>query len=345
MRTRQDSYDKPYSVDNPINYAILLGASLLFWVIGYMAMADYPVQGYTSATPLCELIYLSLPGKAIACLAGILLTFAGAFLLHRTNYLLMIIREKTVMPFLLYVLLISSNPGGYPLNTTSPGMFCLLLAFYRLLTSYNEAGAIRKAFNIGLFIGLSSLLWVHVLWFIPVFWWGMYRFKIFTLRTFLSSITGLAVIYWFLFGWCVIQHDFTLFSLTFAPLTQIGITGDLAGNLQTADWINLIYIAFLAVIAIVNILLHEHDDSLRTRRYLSFLIVFLIASAGLFFLYNQRPGEFLNVACIPASILAAHFFAVQKGKKTLWLYYILTLLFIIISLIQSLWISSLNMVI
>ncbi|MDR1259368.1 MAG: DUF6427 family protein [Tannerellaceae bacterium] len=347
MKARRTGYDRQYTVDSPINYTILLGASLLFWMIGYKTAADYPVQigGDIAATPIYELIYLAMPGKAVACLIGILLTLAGAFLLHRANYLMIIIREKTVMPFLFYVLFISSNPGGYPLNTTTSGMFCLMLAFYRLLTSYNEIGAIRKAFNIGLFTGLASLLWVHALWFIPLLWWGMYSFKALTLRTLLSSIIGIAVNYWFLLGWCVIQHNFTIFSLIFAPLMEIGPASEITANLQPADWINITYIAFLSMIAIINILLHEHDDNLRTRRYLSFLIVFLIVSAGLLVLYNRHPYEFLNAACIPASILSAHFFTVQKGRKTLWLYYILTIPFIIISLLQSLWISSLNMVI
>ncbi|MDR1938634.1 MAG: hypothetical protein LBQ73_09105 [Tannerellaceae bacterium] len=344
MRGRQSSYGKRYSVDTPLNYILLLGTSFFFWVAGYMDSVGYPVYSEVSATPLWDLVCRMLPNKTVTYLIGLLLTVGGAFLIHRANYMLVIIREKTLLPFLLYVLLISTNPNFFPLNSTSLGIFCLILAFYQLLTSYHDSGAIRKTFNAAFFIGVGSLLWVHILWFFPIFWWGMYNFKVLNLRTFLASIAGVGVVYWFLLGWCVWQHDFTPFSVPFASLLKAGLPDDF-GSSRLIDWIHILYVAFLTAIAIVNIMLHEHDDTLRTRRFLSFLVMLSAASLCLFLLYRQLSDEFLDVACMPVSILVAHFFTVEKGKKRLRLYYLFIILFILISLIRSSWMSSLNMVI
>ena len=57
----------------------------------------------------------------------------------------------------------------------------------------------------------------------------------------------------------------------------------------------------------LNIVTHEYEDNLRTRQFLSFLIVMAIWSFGLFFIYEQSSEEFLEMACVPASILIAHF--------------------------------------
>jgi hypothetical protein len=342
---RHSFYDKrKYSIDNPVNYILLLSVSFFLWLAGYRASGGYPVEIEAWSTPLWKFVCQTLPGKAATYLMGLLLTVCGAFLIHRANYMLMIIREKTLSPFLLYILLISSNPNFFPLNSTSLGIFCLILSFYQLFTSYHDSGAIQKSFNAALFMGVGSLLWIHILWFLPIFWWGMYNFKSLTPRTFLSSFIGVGLVYWFLLGWCVWRHDYTPFTIPFMSLLDVGLP-DGFGASHLIEWIQILYVVFLTSIAIVNILLHEHDDSLRTRQFLSFLIVFLVASFSLFLLYKESSDELLDATCLPASILISHFFTVEKGKKRLWLYYILIIPFIIISLVRSLWTSSLNMVI
>jgi hypothetical protein len=337
MRAKISGYDKEYTIDTPLNYILLLGVSLFFWVSGYIASVGYPVYSDASATPLWNIVCRMLPNKSVTYLVGILLIFGGAFLIHRANYMLMIIREKTLMPFLLYILLISTNPDFFPLKSTSLGIFCLILAFYQLLTSYHNSGAaVQKIFNAAFFIGIGSLLWVHILWFLPIFWLGMYNFKILTLRSFLSSLLGTGVVYWFLLGWCVWQHDYTSFSIPFASLLKMELPGILNRPFP-ADWMQILFIAFFTMIAIVNILLHEYEDSVRTRQFLSFLITFAVASSCLFLLYRQSSDEFLGIICMPVSILVSHFFTVKKGKKKFRLYYLLILLFILLSFLRSSW--------
>ncbi|MDR1555681.1 MAG: DUF6427 family protein [Tannerellaceae bacterium] len=343
MRSRYSGYDKQYKIDTPFNYVLLLGISLFFWLAGYIGSVGYPVQSDASATPLWRLVCRILPDKTITYLVGIWLTVGGAFLIHRANYVLAIIREKTLMPFFLYILFISSNPGFFPLNSTSPAIFCLILAFYQLFTSYHDSGAVRNSFNSAFFIGAGSLFWVHILWFLPICWWGMYNFKVLSLRTFLASLTGVGVIYWFLLGWCVWHLDYTPFTQSFALLPAPGFP--LASTLRLTDWIYVLYAAFLVLISIVHIFLHEHEDSLRTRQYLYFLILFFIASFCLFLLYQQSSDEFLGIICMPFSILLSHFFTVKMGKKMFRLYYVLLFFFIVLSLMRSPWISLLHMVI
>ena len=88
------------------------------------------------------------------------------------------------------------------------------------------------------------------------------------------------------------------------------------------------------IIASLNIVTHEYEDNLRTRQFLSFLIVMAIWSFGLFFIYEQSSEEFLEMACVPASILIAHFFTVNRGKYIFWLFHFSVVMFIALLMIR-----------
>ncbi len=342
MRGRYSGYSRQYNLDSTGNYLYLLVVSLLFWITGYLYSVGYPVYEEVTATPLWNAVCRALPNKFVTYLIGFLLMSGGAFLIHRMNFLLAIIREKTFLPFLLYIFLISTNLDLFPLKAASAGIFCLILATYQLFTSFHESNAVNKAFNAALFIGAGSLFWVYTLWFLPLFWIGMYNFKSLSLRTFLASLMGLIAIYWFLFGWCVIKHDFTPFTLSFSVLAKIHLFRINGAGL--IDWIILAYAGFFTLIAALHIITHDHEDNLRTRQYLFFLIAFAVLSFGLFFIYEQSSAEFLSVACMPVALLLSHYFTVNKGRKRFMTYYISVTVFIIL-IVMRLWSSLSNTVI
>ena len=70
-------------------------AGIICWVISYIYSIGYPVYGEVSDTPLWNQICQALPNKTFTYLIGFLLMMGGAFLLHRANYVLGLIREKS----------------------------------------------------------------------------------------------------------------------------------------------------------------------------------------------------------------------------------------------------------
>ena len=181
-------------------------------------------------------------------------------------------------------------------------------------------------------ISIGSLLWIHILWFLPLFWLGMYNFRTLNIRTFVASLFGILTVYWFVFGWCVWEWDFTAFYHTFHLLIQDPFPCGIGTGI--IDWIQIVLVAGLTIIASLNIVTHEYEDNLRTRQFLSFLIVMAIWSFGLFFIYEQSSEEFLEMACVPASILIAHFFTVNRGKYIFWLFHFSVVMFIALLMIR-----------
>lgn len=320
------NYSRRHSLTGTMTFVAVLVACVVCWVVSYLNSVGYPVYGEVTAPPLWNAICQMLPGKAFTYTIGMLLMLGGAFLLHRANYILVLIREKTLLPFLFYVLFISTNPDFLPLKSTSLGVFCLILAIYQLFTSYHEPFARSNAYTAALLIGIGSLLWIHILWFLPLFWIGMYNFRTLNIRTFLASLLGVGTVYWFLLAWCIWFHDYSAFTIPFPALFKIRLL--VTADIGIPDWIGIILIALLTLVSSLNILMHEYEDVLRTRQFLSFLIIMAVWAFGLYFLYEQASEEFLETACVPASILIAHFFTVIRNRIVFWSFYAIIAIFI-----------------
>lgn len=315
---------------------VLVGISLVSlcsWIFGYLFSIGFPVYGEVNAAPLWNTFCLALTRKETAYLIGLLLMLGGAFLLQRANYALNLIRGRSFLPFFMNMFLISTNPNFFPINSASFGVFFLIVAICLLMASYHDQDARSAAYNTSLAISIGSLLWVHILWFIPLFWHGMYRFRTLTIRTFVASVLGIATVYWFMLGWSVWTKNFSVFEV-FPSLFKVQLF-----SFGHADWINQVgtiwYVA-LIILAIVNIISHDTDDNQRTRQYLYHLILFTVWAFVLAFLFSQSIDEFLQVACIPASILIAHFFTLSPYRFARWLLYLTFVIFTFL-LVLRLW--------
>lgn len=321
-------------LDKPGIIIYVAGVCLLCWIIGFFTSLGYPIHPEAHEAPLWGYICRMLPGKLATYLIGAVLMLGSAFLLYRVNYALGLIREKTLLPFLLFILLLSSNHSFFPLKSTSVGVFCLILALYLLFVSYHNPEAKNNAFKIGVILGIGSLLWVHILWAFPLFWAGMYRFRLLNPKTFTASLLGLLTILWLLLGWCVWQEDYTPFTVPAASLLEFKLLS--VTNFEWLNGIGLLYMVILVLISSIQILTHEHEDSLRTRQFLYFLMIFGIGAFILFLLYNNTHEEFLHALCVPASILIAHFFTICRKRIVFWLF-LFTILFYPTLLLAYLW--------
>lgn len=299
-------------------YILAVLLSLVCWGVGYVGNIGFPLEPDSYDTPLWRKCCEVISSKETAYFIGILLMFSGAFLIHRMNYVLGLIREKTTLPFLFFVLFISTDPDFFPLKATSVGVVCLVLGMYALFQSYHDPENKSLAFNWAFLIGIGSIFWIHIVWFVPLFWFGMYHLRSLAFRSFMASVFGFLTVYWCMSGWCLWQNDFTPFTQTFPLLIQFKPMVIVGG---VWSWVTVCYWVFLALIATVNILTREYSDSLRTRENLSFLVVFTIWAFLLYFLYDYASEEFLVTACIPASILVAHFFTVRWNKWVGALFY------------------------
>ena len=108
-------YGQRYKIGTQATYSYMFVACLSCWLLGYFTSTGYPVYGEVTATPLWNALCAQMPNKLWTYLIGLMLMLGGAFFVHRANYALMLIREKSYLPFLFYTLYISTNPDFFPL--------------------------------------------------------------------------------------------------------------------------------------------------------------------------------------------------------------------------------------
>lgn len=317
-------WERRYVMTTPSVYVYMLVLCLVCWLTGYLQSLGYPLYGEVTASPLWNGICALLPNKWAIYLTGLALTLGGAFFVHRANYVMVLTREKTWLPFLYYLFFTSVNPDLFPFRPTTAAVFCMVLSLYFLFLAYHDTRASAPVFTSAFMMGLGSLLWVHILWFLPLFWVGMYHFRTLSMKTFLASLLGVLTVYWSLLAWCAWQADYTMFAAPFSNLVAVHPLR--LADVGWIDWLSLGVMVALTAVSAVNILTHEQEDSLRSRQFLVFLMLMTGWSLILSFFFRQSAEEFLGIACVPMAILVARFFTVVKEKPALILFHATTAL-------------------
>lgn len=128
----------------------------------------------------------------------ILYSVIGYFLIGLNNAFA-IIRMRASVQTAIYFLLISVCPTMHILYAGDLVAVTFLIALYFLFKSYQQSKPASYLFHAFVFIGMGSLLFPQLIFFVPVFWIGAYSFqslhpKSFSLR--LSAGAYLIGFYW-----------------------------------------------------------------------------------------------------------------------------------------------------
>ena len=291
---------------------------LLCWATAYGVMMDIPFPVVEGGTPLWGWLSSFLNNRLVAYIIEFGLMLLCGFLIHRMNVSVGLIREKGMMPAVFFFLFFSTNFDSPEVDL---GLLCLLfiiLILYLQFHAYHDQRAVSLFFNASLLLGLCSLLWAQVLLLLPLLWFGMYRFRSLSLRTFGASLLGVIVVYWFVLGWCILVKDFSLVTIPLRELTAF----EPADVMRFPEgWLYKAFGILLVLIASIRILTHSMEESYRNRQFLSFLIVMFFFSLLLYVIYGSNSKEFVTIAMVPGSLLVGHLFTVTKGRTARFFFY------------------------
>lgn len=253
-----------------------------------------------------------------------------AFMFNHADTRFNIIRVRTSLPFFMAGLMLATNNYLSGNVFESISTLLILLAISSLFTSYQQLRAEKQAFDIALLLSLSTLFWMKFIYLLPIFWMGMYMMKTLNLRTFAASFIGILTPYWFAFFYFayidnfqpLLNHlfsviDFQWINLWGAPLFM---------------WIHLAITLLATLFAIGNTVFSTFTDKIRTRSYLNFLFLFLLAACVLYVIDFGRSGSALQLVYLISAFLISHLFASVRGRFTSLLFYTLFYSYLIIYL-------------
>lgn len=199
----------------------------------------------------------------------------------------------------------------------------LLLCLFKCYQDHDAPGWVFYAF---LCVGLASLVWVQVFFFLPLLWIIMAT-MVYCMgpRNLAASFLGLITPYWFYLGYCALQGDIMGFVGHFVELAEFQPLWSY-GSISVMQWGMLAILVVCALIGAGHFWATIYNDKIRTRMlYQTFCLIDFVAFA---FLVLQ-PQHFIPLWCIMAvctAPLIAHFIALTKEKLSSWTTYALMLI-------------------
>lgn len=248
-------------------------------------------------------------------LVSYLLSFSfnllNAYLLAQLNNKFTLIRTRTFLPILIFLLLMGSWADTHTVNGSHISLTLFIFALFFFFGMYRNVKASEQAFMGSLLLSIASLLIQPFIFLVPVCWFGFIMFQSFSLRTLLASIFG-AVTPWLLYlaAIYVFQSKFDLNSI-FSMNLIVGI------DFTSFSLPRMIYFVILAIIMILNLVglySNAHSDAMNTRVNLNFLILLLVCMLLIVFVFNQQFVSFLPIIALVYSILVSHAFTLKQNN-------------------------------
>ncbi len=249
-----------------------------------------------------------------------------SLVLLQINHVFTVIRSRTFLPVLFYLLFTGTNPSLYSELTGSIVAFCVVLCLIFLFASYQEPQSQIQSLNVSLVLTLGSFLWSPVLLFFPLFWYGFYRFRSFNARVFFAGLTGIFIIYLFVFAWSLYRNDWTVFLSRLPHWNEMWISG--IPSLCQKEWIIAGFLFILYVVSGTNLFLSGISEKIRTVSFLSYLYIIVFVGFVFLLLQSEWKETWALIVYAPLSFVLAHFFTLSTKKITAYLLIVCMLFFL-----------------
>ncbi len=193
----------------------------------------------------------------------------------------------------------------------------LFILFYlSLLRSYQDKRAPGIVFYSFACIGVASLFFVQVLYFVPFLWVLMAtNLMAFSTRMFVASLLGIALPYWLFGGYYLYTADMDAIVAHFAQLGEFRMVADWAA-VDVHRIVTAAVMAVLSVVGIVHYMRSSYLDKIRTRMIFEMFITVDILAMLFLVLQPQHYDVLLPLVTVNTSCLFAHFIALTRTRLT-----------------------------
>ncbi|MFT3753328.1 MAG: hypothetical protein QM800_10810 [Paludibacter sp.] len=254
---------------------------------------------------------LIFPNLLVSNLIGISFTLLNAFLLAQINNRFTIIRTRTFLPILVFLLLLSSWNETHVAIGSHLALTLVMLALFYILSMSRDKRSSEQSFMGSLLISTSSLIINPFIIIIPLCWIGFMIFQSFSLRTFLASVLG-TLAPWVLF--IVIKYTFqNEIDMNHILAIQPSIEFDFAA-ISLPVLIYLVAFILISIVSIFGLYSLSNSDAIHTRNKLNFLVLLLISLSVISFFFRNEFVMFLPLIAVVFSLIFAHPFTLKQNN-------------------------------
>ena len=204
------------------------------------------------------------------------------------------------------------------LGSLSAGIvqLCMVAAIIILFHTYQTHDSPGWMYYAFLCVGLASLVFVQVLYFVPFLWlMAITDLQSLNWRSWAASLLGLATPYWFAAPYFIYQKDFTFFANHFAGLASLPFPYDYT-TLTVSQVVAFAFIVVLVATGIVHFWLFSVEDRIRIRQLYAVFIKLSLLTIVFIMLQPQHYSVLLRMLIVTASPIIAHFLTLTHSKVT-----------------------------
>lgn len=307
----------------PLAVLLILGC-LGIWFSFNMG-AQFLISRPQNAGSLSQVDSFINPNSLLSSILSLAFTLLNAFLMSQINNRFTIIRTRTFLPIVTFMLLMASWNETHIANSSHLALTLVILSIFYFFSMFRDKNASEQSFVGSFLISISSMLINPFIFLIPICWIGFIIFQSFSLRTFLASVFG-TIAPWLLF---LVVRYLLFDKIDFVQLFEL--KPNLALNLTGFSLPLIIYSAvfvFYVLVSILGVFSLSNSDSIQTRNKLNFLIFLLVSLLIMTFIFRNQFSLFLPLIAFVFAILFSHPFTLRPSN----FYGILFLIFCVLNI-------------
>ncbi len=289
---------------------------ILLWINSFI----HPTITYVRATmPFYNFIFEPLHSLPIlSAIVALFLVSIMAVLLVRLNVKYFLIDDRSFMPAAIFILLVGSFTPLRQVNPVLIGSLFLLITILILFNAHEDKPDSYRIFNASLVLGLGSMFYLNLIWFVPLIW-----LVILIIRPIRWRELVYPIVVYFLMGLFLITYYWVLkddLSLL-AEILSENLAFPISYTAYANSWLMSIgYILFLLLLSIIHLLQRIQGRKIVVRKlYQVFFVIFLYTIFFNLFI-SKLAVEVIYILAIPIAYLLSNFF---HRKRNHWMHELL----------------------
>jgi hypothetical protein len=284
-----------------------------------------PVADDTRWMPLAKIIIHALTGsESLNSISILLITLTLAFLSFLINDKLIILNQRSYFPFFITATILLSGSFMQQVHPSHFGLLFFFLAIFLIMSASESQNPAYNVINASLVLSAGSFIQFQLLFFLPLIWIAASLQRIFSLRMFLASLTGLLVPYLVVYGFVWVfgnLHSLTepivaLFEFNFWKLQVV----------PQGFWVFFAGVSLLVFIGFISFLGYRTSLNSGSKKSMELFLAY-IAMNLLFLAVGLIPVQSaLIFGALPVGIFISGLWIRLRKRGQRWLFWIYLLL-------------------
>ena len=253
----------------------------------------------------------------------------------------MLLRVRSRMVATTFIFLSCMLVSGFQSLLGGISQICFITTILLLFHTYQNRSLAGLTYYAFLCLGLSSMIYVEYLYYIPLLWVLMItRLQSLSLRTLMASIFGILTPYWLASIWLFYLNDFTPMTAHLGDFGNFVFPADYQA-VSIEQWLIFAFLTVTSIASIIHFWMYSYEDKIRIRQLYGFLTAMSLITLLYIVLQPHQYHIFMRMAIVCCSPIIAHFLTLTSTRLTNILFFVIIGTCICITAI-NLWMYFLN---